>query len=64
MRRLNSRWMAWWYFSIALGFALLAINRAIVGEKPWLIGVRVVIALGFGALAAMEYKAKNGRPDD
>src|SRR5690242_18624073 len=45
MPRLNSRWMAWWYSAIALGFVLLAINRAIIGEKLWLIGVRVVIAL-------------------
>jgi hypothetical protein len=58
MRRLNSRWMAWWYTTIALGFALLAINRAIVGEKLWLIGVRIVIALGFAALAAMEFRTK------
>jgi hypothetical protein len=58
MRRLNSRWMAWWYTTIALGFALLAINRAIVGEKLWLIGVRVVIALGFAALALMEFRTK------
>jgi hypothetical protein len=59
MRRLNSRWMAWWYTTIALGFALLAINRAIVGEKLWLIGVRVVIALGFAALGLMEFRAKD-----
>jgi hypothetical protein len=58
MRRLNSRWMAWWYTTIALGFALLAINRAIVGEKLWLIGVRIVIALGFAALAVMEFRTK------
>jgi hypothetical protein len=60
MRRLNSRWMAWWYATIALGFALLAINRAIVGEKLWLIGVRVVLALGFAALAFMEFRTKDG----
>lgn len=59
--RLNSRLMAWWYFSIALGFLLLAINRAIVGEKPWLIGLRVILALGFGTLALLEFRAKNGR---
>ncbi|MGI8960968.1 MAG: hypothetical protein ACR2IV_14635 [Bryobacteraceae bacterium] len=59
MRRLNSRWMAWWYAAIALGFALLAIDRAIVGEKLWLIGVRVVIALGFAALAVMEFRTKH-----
>jgi hypothetical protein len=58
MRRLNSRWTAWWYSAIALGFVLLAINRAIVGEKLWLIGVRVVIALGFATLAVMEFRTK------
>ena len=61
MKRLSSRLMAWWYFAIAVGFALLAINRAIIGEKLWLIGVRVIIALGFGSLALMEFRAKNGR---
>lgn len=61
MRRLSSRWMAWWYSAIALGFALLAINRAIVGEKLWLIGVRVVIAFGFGTLALMEFRTKDGK---
>ena len=59
MPRLNSRWMAWWYCAIALGFALLAVNRAIVGEKLWLIGVRVVIALGFAILAFMEFRTKS-----
>jgi len=58
MPRLNSRWMAWWYSAISLGFVLLAINRAIIGEKLWLIGVRVVIALGFATLAFMEFRAK------
>jgi hypothetical protein len=61
VRRLSSRWMAWWYSTIALGFVLLAINRAIVGEKLWLIGVRVVIALGFGTLAFMEFRTKDDR---
>jgi hypothetical protein len=54
--------MAWWYSAIALGFVLLAINRAIVGEKLWLIGVRVVIALGFAMLAIMEFRTKDGNP--
>lgn len=53
--------MAWWYSAIALGFALLAIDHAITGDKPWLIGVRVVIALGFGTLAFMEFRTKGGR---
>jgi hypothetical protein len=48
--RLHSRWFAWWYFTIALGFVLLAVNRALVGEKAWLIALRLVIAGGFAAL--------------
>jgi len=54
-------WVAWWYGTIALGFVLLAIHRAILGERPWLIGLRVMIALGFGALAALEFRAKDRR---
>src|SRR5260370_16515421 len=52
-------WVAWWYGTIALGFALLAIHRAILRERPWLIGLRIMIALGFGALAALEFQAKD-----
>ncbi|MBV9302110.1 MAG: hypothetical protein JOY62_02360 [Acidobacteriaceae bacterium] len=61
MKRLSSRWLAWWYFTIALGFALLAVNRAIIGEKFWLIALRVILALGFGTLSLMEFRAKDGR---
>ena len=59
MRRNGFDWVPWWYSAIALGFLLLAVNRAIVGERPWLIGVRAVIALGFAVLAALEFRAKN-----
>jgi len=48
------RLYAWWYFTIALGFLLLAINRMLVGEKTWLIVLRLVIAAGFAALGYME----------
>ena len=54
MRRHGSRWLGLWYDTISLGFLLLAVNRAIVGERPWLIGVRAVIAVGFALLAALE----------
>jgi hypothetical protein len=53
----RSRLYAWWYFTIALGFLLLAINRMLVGEKTWLIVLRVVIAAGFAALGYMELRA-------
>ncbi|HZS57480.1 MAG TPA: hypothetical protein VFA65_23980 [Bryobacteraceae bacterium] len=58
MRRSRFQWMAWWYAAIAIGFGLLAIDHLITGDKLWLVGVRLVIGLGFGLLALMEFKAK------
>jgi hypothetical protein len=55
-------WLAWWYLALALGFALLAIQHAITGDKAWLIGIRVVLAIGFGALARMEFTSKKRTP--
>jgi hypothetical protein len=59
MRREGFRWSAWWYAAIALGFVLLAVNRAIAGDRPWLVGLRLVIAAGFAVLAAFEFRAKS-----
>jgi uncharacterized membrane protein YgaE (UPF0421/DUF939 family) len=58
MRRRRSRLLAWWYVAIAIGFGLLTIVHALVGDKLWLIGVHVIIALGFAMLAAMEFQAQ------
>ena len=58
----RSRFYAWWYISIALGFVLLAIKSALIGERPWLVVLRVVIALGFAALAALEFRTRDRRP--
>jgi len=55
--KIRSRWFALWYFSIALGFVLLAINRALVGEKAWLVALRFVIAAGFAALGYAELRS-------
>lgn len=52
------RWMAWWYTAIAIGFALLAADHIVTGDKAWLIAVRVVIAAGFGFLAYLEFRGK------
>ncbi len=46
-KRLRTKLFAWWYFAIAAGFVLLAINRLLVGEPMWLIILRFAIALGF-----------------
>jgi hypothetical protein len=51
-------WMGWWYAAIALGFALLALQHLVTGDKFWLVGVRLIIAVGFALLAAMEFKAR------
>jgi hypothetical protein len=61
MKRGRFRWSAWWYAAIALGFLLLAVSRAIQGDKPWLVALRVVIAAGFAALALFEFRAKDRR---
>ena len=49
-KRLRARLFTWWYFAIAAGFVLLAINRWLVGEPKWLIILRLAIALGFSLL--------------
>ena len=54
---LPRRLYAWWYFSIALGFLLLAMSKALTGEKTWLIVLRLVIAAGFAALGYMELRS-------
>ena len=57
MRR-RFEWMAWWYAAIGVGFALLAVEHLITGDKLWLVGVRIILALGFALLSLMEFKAK------
>jgi tetrahydromethanopterin S-methyltransferase subunit C len=53
-------WFAWWYVSIAAGFLLLAIRALVVGGWTVYIVVRIVIALGFAALAWAEMR-RNSR---
>jgi hypothetical protein len=47
---LRTRLLGWWYYSIAAGFLLLAINRWLLGERGALIWLRVGIAIGFFVL--------------
>jgi hypothetical protein len=58
MRRSSRRWFAWWYLTIALGFFLLAIRYALLGEKLWLVALRLTIAAGFGILSFLEFRAR------
>jgi hypothetical protein len=48
--------LAWWYFTISLGFFLLAARYALLGEKWWFVGLRVIIAAGFAVLALYEFR--------
>jgi hypothetical protein len=50
--------MAWWYTAIAGGFMLLAVDHLLIGDRVWLVCIRLIIALGFGFLASLEFKAK------
>ena len=57
-KRLRTKLFAWWYFAIAAGFVLLAINRLLVGERMWLIMLRFAIALGFLLLGYATLRSK------
>ncbi|MCC7499218.1 MAG: hypothetical protein IT160_16665 [Bryobacterales bacterium] len=53
---LRNQLFAIWYFCIAAGFTLLAIQRILVGGVIWLISLRFIIAAGFFGLAWIEWK--------
>jgi hypothetical protein len=58
MQLRGSKLLACWYLTIALAFTLLAADRLLRGQAAWLIGLRLVIAAGFGALAALEFRGR------
>jgi hypothetical protein len=47
---------AWWYLCISLGFLALAARHAILGDTATGIAVRVIVALGFAALAYLTFQ--------
>jgi hypothetical protein len=57
-KRLRTKLFAWWYFAIAAGFVLLAINRWLVGERMWLIMLRFLIAAGFLLLGYATFRSR------
>ena len=44
---LRSRMFAWWYFTIAGGFLLLAINRWLLGQRAGLVLAQFVASAAF-----------------
>jgi hypothetical protein len=57
-KSLRTRLFAWWYFAIAAGFVLLAINRWMLGERMTLIALRLVIAAGFLILGVLTWRSR------
>lgn len=55
---LRSRMFAWWYFAIAGGFVLLALNRWLLGQRAGLILAQLVTALAFGLFGVMAWNSK------
>ena len=51
----------WWYLSIALGFLALAARQMIVGGNTFGIVIRLMIAVGFAALAWVTWRAASRR---
>ncbi len=55
---LRARLFAWWYFAIAAGFLLLGINRWLLGERLWLVCIRLLIAAGFLVLGVLTWQSR------
>lgn len=51
-------WLGWWYLTIAVGFALLALDHILTRDNPLAIAVRLIIGAGFAVLSYMEFKFK------
>lgn len=61
--RRRSRLFALWYFLIGCGFLLLGVNRLILRDAFWQVGLRWLISAGFFALSYLEFRfgGKRGR---
>lgn len=56
MRAFQSKHWGWWYLSIGVGFLLLAIVNSLQHMRLWGVILRVIVALGFAMLAAMQFR--------
>ena len=59
MLRAARKWFAWWYLTIAIGYVLLAVATGLRGGTMGGVALRLVIAVGFAALAVMEFRTRN-----
>jgi hypothetical protein len=63
VKQKKSLWLAWWYLALAIGFTLLGVSHWITGDRAWLIGIRFVLAAGFGVLSRMTF-AETRKPSN
>jgi hypothetical protein len=57
----KSRWFAWWYFSIAVGFLLLAIYFWLRGGSLLPGVLRIIIAVAFAVLGWLQLQMTGKR---
>jgi|YelNatPaOPRAMG01_1025707.scaffolds.fasta_scaffold110848_2 hypothetical protein len=55
--RRGSRLFAWWYLLIGCGFLLLGLNRLVLRDAAWQVGLRWAVAAGFFVLSYVEFRA-------
>lgn len=48
---------AWWYFTIAGGFVLLALNRWLLGQRAGLILAQAAAAVAFALFGAISWNS-------
>lgn len=53
---LRTRMFAWWYFTIAGGFFLLALNRLLLGQRAGLVLAQLAAAAAFVLFGAMSWR--------
>jgi hypothetical protein len=55
---LRTRLFAWWYFTIAGGFLLLAINRWLLGQRAGLVIAQLAAAAAFLLFGVMAWNSE------
>jgi hypothetical protein len=55
---MDVRLFAWWYICIGLGFVALAVRAFVAGAPGWSVGLRVLVAIGFLLLGAVELQRR------
>ena len=55
---LRTRLFAWWYFTIAGGFLLLAINRWLLGQRAGLVIAQLAAAAAFVLFGLMSWNSE------